>query len=295
MIDLHIHSTNSDGADTVIELLKKAQEKGLTYISITDHDNCNGYTELEKINVKEYYQGKVIPGIEIKCSYGKNLIEVLGYNIDTKKMTKWVGEFYKDKSRDKIQTRYFNILYDKCKKMGLSIEDKEKIKWNPENDWASVTIYKEIKKNEENKEKLQNDLWEDFDVFSKKYCGNPQCEFYIDKTPDYPTTQQAIDIIKACGGLVFLPHLFIYNWADNKEKLINDILEKYDIDGIECMHSSFKEEQIQYLIKLCNERHYYKSGGSDYHGSNKPKIDMAVGKGNLIIPDEFVEEWYRKS
>ncbi|MCI8654925.1 MAG: PHP domain-containing protein [Clostridia bacterium] len=291
MIDLHMHSTNSDGADTVIELLKKAQEKNLTYISITDHDNCNAYMELEKIDVKKYYKGCIIPGIEIKCSYGKNLIEVLGYKIDTKKMKKWIDQFYKDKSRDKIQDRYFNILYEKCLEMNLIMDNKEKINWNPKNDWASVTIYKEIKKHKENKEKVPSDLWEEFDIFSKKYCGNPQCEFYIDKTPDYPTTKQAIEIIKSCGGLVFLPHLFIYKWAEDKKKLIKDILEKYEIDGIECMHSSFTEEQIQYLIELCNDMHYYKSGGSDYHGSNKADIDMGVGKGNLQIPEEFVMPW----
>lgn len=291
MIDLHMHSTNSDGADTVIELLKKSQEKGLTYISITDHDNCNGYMELENIDVKKYYQGVIISGIEIKCSYGKNLIEVLGYKIDTKKMKKWTDEFYKDKSRDKIQNRYFNILYEKCKEKGLTMEEKEKIDWNPKNDWASVTIYKEIKKHKENKEKVPSDLWEEFDIFSKKYCGNPQCEFYIDKTLDYPTTKQAIEAIKDCGGLVFLPHLFIYKWAEDKKELIENILAQYEIDGIECMHSSFTEEQIQYLIELCNSRQYYKSGGSDYHGKNKPNIKMGVGKGNLQVPEEFVMSW----
>lgn len=291
MIDLHMHSTNSDGTDSVIELLKKAQENKLTYIAITDHDNCNGYIELENINISEYYTGEIIPGIEIKCSYGKNLIEVLGYKIDTKKMKKWADEFYKDKSRDKTQTKYLNILYDKCIKMGLVMKNKEEIPWNPNNDWASVAIYNEIKSHPENKEKLPEDLWQEFDAFSKKYCGNPMYQFYIDKTLDYPTTQEAIDAIRSCGGLVFLPHLFIYKWAEDKEKLIDDILNRYEVDGIECMHSSFSEQQIEYLTNLCNERHYYKSGGSDYHGLNKPNIHMGVGKGNLQIPEEFVEEW----
>ena len=291
MIDLHMHSTHSDGADSIIELLKKAQDMNLTHIAITDHDNCNGYNELKNIDISQYYNGTIIPGIEIKCSYGKNLIEVLGYKINIEKMQKWVAEYYKDKSREKIQTKYFNILYDKCIQMGLVMNEKSKIDWNPKNDWGSVTIYHEIKKHPENKEKLPEDLWEEFDVFSKKYCGNPQHEFYIDKTQDYPSTQEAIDAIKSCDGLVFLPHLFIYKWAENKEKLIDDILEKYEIDGIECMHSNFSEEQIEYLINLCNERKYYKSGGSDYHGINKKNIEMGVGKGNLKIPEEFIKEW----
>ena len=291
MIDLHMHTNNSDGTDSVKDILKKAQEKGLKYISITDHDNCNGYLELEKIDVKKYYNGKIVPGIEIKCSYGEHLIEVLGYKIDTKKMKQWTDEFYKDKTREQIQTKYFNILYDKCIDMGLIMQEKKLIEWNPKNDWASVTIYNEIKRHEENKEKLPEDLWNEFDVFSKKYCGNSKYQFYIDKTADYPSTEEAIEIIKKCGGLAFLPHLFIYKWADNKKELIDDILNKYKVDGIECMHSSFSDEEIQYLINLCNERHYFKSGGSDYHGANKPKIQMGSGKGNLQIPEYFVEEW----
>ena len=50
MIDLHIHTTYSDGADSLIDVLKKAEEKGLSYISITDHDNCNAYKELKNID-----------------------------------------------------------------------------------------------------------------------------------------------------------------------------------------------------------------------------------------------------
>ena len=53
MIDLHIHSTNSDGTDSVVEILKKAQDLKLDYISITDHDNCNAYNEVKNIDIKK--------------------------------------------------------------------------------------------------------------------------------------------------------------------------------------------------------------------------------------------------
>ena len=206
-------------------------------------------------------------------------------------MKAWTKEFYKDKSREKLQTKYFNIQYEKAIEMGLIMSSKEEIKWNPKNDWGSATIYNEIKKHPENQAKLPEDLWSEFDVFSKKYCGDENYPMYIDKTPDYPSTAEAVRAIKECGGLAFLPHLFIYKWAKDKYKLIDDILEKYDIDGIECMHNTFTEEQIKYLIDLCNKRKYFKSGGSDYHGKNKPNIDMGCGKGNLKIPNEWVEEW----
>ena len=285
MIDLHIHTTYSDGADSLIEVLKKAEDLKLEYISITDHDTCEAYEELEKIDYKKYYTGIIIPGIEIKCAYGNRLIEVLGYNIDTKIMNDYMREYHKTHSKEILQQKYFDILYDRCLEMGLTLSNKSEMEFNPAHDWASVTIYKEIKTHEENKEKLPEDLWEDFTTFSKKYCGNTDFKLFIDKSKDYLTVQEAVDIIKKSGGLVFLPHVFIYKWAEDKNKLLDDLVEKYDVDGIECMHSEFSEEQIQYLIGFCKRNNLLISGGTDYHGDNKPDIKLGIGKGNLKVPD----------
>lgn len=291
MIDLHIHTTYSDGADTLAEVLKKAEDLKLEYISITDHDNCYSYDELKKMDVSKYYTGNIIPGIEIKCSYKGRLIEVLGYKIDTDKMTEWVKEFYKDKTKSILQQKYFDILYEKCLEMNLVLSPKEKITFDSNKDWASVTIYNDIKSHLENEELVPEDLWDNFNSFSKKYCGNPNHILYIDKTADYPTLQESINAIKHANGLVFLPHLFIHKWADDIEALIDNILENYDIDGIECYHSEFNEENIEYLKKLCKERKYLMSGGSDYHGTNKKGIELAVGKGNLKIEKKIIQDW----
>lgn len=291
MIDLHIHTTYSDGADSLIDVLKKAEENKLEYISITDHDNCNAYKELNEIDISQYYTGKIIPGIEIKCSYNRRLIEVLGYKIDTDKMILWTQEFYKDKTRDILQQKYFDLLYDKCLKMNLILSPKDNIEFDSKKDWASAKIYNDIKSHIENKQLVPADMWEDFNNFSKKYCGNPEHILYIDKTQDYPTLQESIEAIKQAGGLVFLPHLFIHKWADNIYEVIDDILEKYEIDGIECYHSEFSDENIEYLLELCNDKKYFMSGGSDYHGSNKRNIEMAVGKGNLKIEKDIIKKW----
>ena len=291
MIDLHIHTNYSDGADTLIDVLKKAQERKLEYISITDHDNCNVYTELSKIDVAQYFDGVIIPGIEIKCGYQGRLIEILGYKINTKKMQEWTNEFYKDKTKPILQQKYFDILYDKCLNANLIMRPKAEVEFDSNKDWASVTIFNEIKKHVENISKLPDDFLQDFNTFSKKYCGNKNGYWFIDKTKDYPTIQEAITAIKECNGLVFLPHLFIYKWSENIEQMIEDILHNYSIDGIECMHSEFNQKQIDYLIDLCNKRGYYVSGGSDYHGVNKPNIEMEVGKGNLQIEKRLIEDW----
>lgn len=291
MIDLHIHTNNSDGTDTVEELLKKAETLNLEYISITDHDNCNGYEQLKKINISNFFSGKIIPGIEIKCTYQKRTIEVLGYKINTDVMNRWMQEFYKYKQRDTLQIKYFNLLYEKCKKMGLVLSDKDKIIWNPQNDWASFTIYSELKKHPENQNIMPEDMWAEFSGFNRKYCNNPEHILYIDKSEDYPTLQQTINAIKEAGGLVFMPHLFIYRWVENKKEFIETLVDNYEIDGLECFYTDFSEEQTQYLINLCNNRKLYKSGGSDYHGLNKEKISLAKGYGNLNIDKNIIQDW----
>lgn len=293
MIDLHTHTNYSDGADPLIDLLKNAEKAKLEYLAITDHDNCKAYKELRSLDVSQYFSGKIIPGVEIKCSYGHSLMEVLGYNIDTDKFTAWADEYYKDKSKPALQAKYFNIMYDNCINYGLVMSDKKDVDFDPEINWASVQIYKEIKKHPENEKLLPADLWAEFNVFSKKYCGNPKYPFYMDKTKDYPTLQDAIDVIKSCSGLVFIAHVFIYNWAEDKKKLLQDILDNYHIDGIECIHSDFTEEESQYLLEFCKKNNYLISGGSDYHGKNKVNIEIAVGKGNLCINSKLVTNWIK--
>ena len=96
------------------------------------------------------------------------------------------------------------------------------------------------------------------------------------------------------GGLAFIAHVYVYNWAKDKKALIDDLISHYDFDGIECYYSEFSEEQIQYVLEVCKKRGLYKSGGCDFHGENKPHIQLGIGKGNLKIPNEIIEEWYGK-
>lgn len=294
MIDMHMHTTYSDGADSLIEILKKAESLKLEYISITDHDTCEGYKELAKLDVKKYFSGQIINGVEIKCAYKKRLIEILGYKVDPKVINNFMEEFHKTKSKEILQQKYFDILHERCKDMGLVMSKKEDIEFNPKTDWASIKIYNDIKAHEENKLKVPDDFWSEFNIFSKKYCGDVNYPLYIDKSEDYLQLDEAIKLVKDAGGLVFLPHIFIYKWAEDKKKLLDDIVAEYDIDGIECMHSEFSQDDIDYLLEYTQKNNFYRSGGSDYHGKNKVGIEMAVGKGNLKIESYLIQDWVNK-
>lgn len=294
MIDMHMHTTYSDGADSLIEVLKKAESLKLEYISITDHDTCEGYKELAKLDVKKYFSGQIINGVEIKCAYKKRLIEILGYKVDPKVINNFMEDFHKTKSKEILQQKYFDILHERCKDMGLVMSKKEDIEFNPKTDWASIKIYNDIKAHEENKLKVPDDFWSEFNIFSKKYCGDVNYPLYIDKSEDYLQLDEAIKLVKDAGGLVFLPHIFIYKWAEDKKKLLDDIVAEYDVDGIECMHSEFSQDDIDYLLNYTQKNHFYRSGGSDYHGKNKVGIEMAVGKGNLKIESYLIQDWVNK-
>ena len=291
MIDMHIHTHNSDGTDSVKELLEKAENLKLKYISITDHDTCRSYDEIKNTDYTNIFSGTIVKGIEMKVFYNGGTIEVVGYKINTEIMSQWLNDFYKDKSREVLQKKYFNLLYGKCKQMGLLLADKEKINWNPQKDWASFVIYTEIKNHLENRKKVPDDLWESFSGFNRKYCNDPKHILYIDKSDDYPSLPEAIHAIKKANGLVFMPHLYIYKWIKNKEQFINDLISNYEIDGIECYYTDFTEKQTQYLLDLCDRKGLYKSGGSDYHGENKPRISLAKGYGNLNISEKIIENW----
>ncbi len=291
MIDLHIHTTYSDGTNSVREILQMAEKLKLDVISITDHDTCKAYEELETIKMDKIFSGKIIPGVELKCCYKDRVVEVLGYKINPNKMNEWLQEFYKNKSFDSLQKKYFDHFYQASIQMGLIMTKKEEIHWNPKKEWASITIYQEIKSHPENEEKLPKDLWEDVNIFLKKYCGDKQHPFYIDKSGDYPSIEEATQAIKKAEGLVFLPHLYIYKWITDKKEYIKEIKERYGIDGVEAYYTTFTEEETKEIIEIAKQEGLFISGGSDYHGAHKIGIELGSGKGNLKINKEIIKEW----
>lgn len=289
MIDLHTHTKYSDGADSLIELLKNAESKKLNIISITDHNTALAYDELEKMNYKQYYTGKIIPGIELNTKVLGVPIEILGYGIDYKKMNEILGDVYiPAEERNKIEVKR---LYDKCIKAGIKLE-KDCLKNFDGTSFASKFIQAEIKKYQENKDIITEDAWNDTKVFYRKYMSNPEGILYVEMDDFVPDFNVASELVKKAGGLVFLPH--IYEYRENSERILSYILENYKIDGIECFYTTFTDEQKTGLVKLCKDRELYMSGGSDYHGKNKPNVDVGIGFGNLKVEDSIIDDWIEK-
>ena len=106
MVDLHIHTTESDGHDTPKEILEKAEKLKLSIISITDHESINAYNILDKEDVSKIFSGKIIKGIELKSCYDGRIVDILGYGINPKIINEYLEEVYREKTHAFLQTKY---------------------------------------------------------------------------------------------------------------------------------------------------------------------------------------------
>lgn len=292
MIDLHIHTKYSDGTSEVLEILKMAEEKQLEYISITDHNSCIAYKELENIDIKKYYSGKIITGVELNTSINGINIELLGYGIDTKYIQEKLKTMYiTAKERNEIEK---DQLIQRCNNLKIELEDPEMKYFDEQiHKYYSTYLLEQIKKNPINKKYfLSQESWEDAMKFYRKEMCNEKSEFYIDNTKLYPSIEEVIKLIKQANGLVFVPHIYIY--GEKSEIVFKNIINNYKVDGFECFHSKFTKEQSQEILKYAKENNYYISGGSDYHGKVKPEIKIGEGKDNLNINKEIILPWINK-
>ena len=160
------------------------------------------------------------------------------------------------------------------------------------NMFTSKFIHAEITKYEENKKFLDETAWNDTIIFYRKYMSNPECMLYVEMDDFVPEFNIAADLVRKSGGLIFLPHIFEYK--ENSMKILNYIIENYEFDGIECFYTTFTGEQSKELLNICKLHNLYISGGSDYHGKAKPKVDVGVGYGNLKVQDEIINDWKDK-
>lgn len=289
MIDIHMHTIHSDGDKTVEEILKMCEEKDLEYVSITDHNTCKQYED-EALN-KNIFTGKIIKGVEMNATFKNKKIEVLGYKIkDTKIIEEWSQKFFSNEVLRKQQEEAKRKLLDVCDKKGL-VYDENKIEKNiPLTDYITIYIYKELMRHEENYEIL-GEFTESLNVFIRKGLMNPDSEYYTgsDNVPK-PQYKDVVDVIHKAGGLAFLAHPFEYRF-DNTIDFIDELRKEKELNGIECFHPSANENEMLSLIEYAKKNNLYISGGSDYHGKKKPDVEIGIGKGNLNIPKEIIEEW----
>lgn len=286
LIDLHTHTTKSDGTYTPNELLIEAENKGLKLLSITDHECVDAYFEIDR----KLFSGEIIPGVELRTSCFGVAIELLGYGFDINKMKDTIEKFnYKDTKE--LDSYMMNLAYEQYTKRGVKL-DSNFIEEYDSNTYPRFSKYllASIKKYDENQEFLR-DLAEEKSFF-RQCMTNPNSPLFLDLSTAFPTISELISEIKNAGGLVAIPHIFEYK--ENAEKILKHLLENHDIDIIECYYSSFTTEQTEYLLDMCSKYNKFVSGGSDFHGEVRQEVELGKGKkNNLSIPYTNIKNWIK--
>ncbi len=261
MVDFHVHSVYSDGTDELQELIGKAKNLNLKYLSITDHDTIGSQKE-----AREICDGALnyINGIEISIQYPLTL-HMLGYNYDLNN-DHFVSEIsrlktYRDERNKKIAKNFQDLGFDITLQEVIE-EAKGRIVGRPH--FASVLVKKGYFEN--NKEV--------FDKFLSK--GKPAYENKLRFD-----MEKSISLIHEANGLAVWAHP--YSAVEDEEDLLK-LLKKlisYGLDGIEVYYSSYDQNKVENLQKLAKKFDLLMTAGSDYHGLNKDiplGVDVSVDK-----------------
>lgn len=286
MIDLHIHTTSSDGSDEPKDILIKAQQAGLKYISITDHDSIGAYKKLKDIKINNYFEGKIIPGCEFSVVHNGKPIEVLGFGIDIDTINS-VGVVSDEKFLER-ENSYLKKMINVCKNLNIKYSNNLSIKNGKY--FATQIMHADIRKYPENQKYFTNEIWESLNAFYRTCVNNESSPFFLNQLKDYPTVKEASDLIKRAGGKAFLAHLYGY-FVDNYEEFLNSMTSLNALDGIECYHSIHSIKNTKYLLDYCNNHKLYASGGSDYHGKLKPNVKIGESIADVKIPYTILEPW----
>ncbi len=288
MVDLHMHTTYSDGDKSVEEILNMCEERKLEYISITDHNTCKQYND--KAMKENNFTGKIIRGTEQNAvSQGRN-VEILGYNVDTDVMNEWCQKYYSEEKLREQQAIFYKRLLDICDKHGLKYDETKIEKPKKATQFTETLIYAELLRHKENYEIL-GEFTKSMGIFYRKGLSNPNSSYFMNHIEFRPSSQEVVDIIHQAGGKAFLAHPFEYKFED-AIGFIDNLRKETKLDGIECFHpSSADDNKKDILVEYARKNNLYISGGSDYHGKPKPDIEIGIGRGNLNISKELIEEW----
>jgi predicted metal-dependent phosphoesterase TrpH len=276
MIDLHMHSTFSDGTFTPSELAAKAKGFGLTAIALTDHDCTDGLDEFLKACATNSDQPKLtgIPGVEISADVKRGTMHILGYFIDYKnaKLEKTLVQI-----RDGRKIRNEEIL-KKLNGLGFKLTWDEVAAFAGEDvvgrpHFAQAMISKGYVASSEKA----------FELYLKK--GKPG---YADRFRLPPG--ESIGIILQAGGVPVLAHPFTLEL--DKQALRNYVseLKNSGLLGIEVFYPEHSEPMVTEYLALAKELDLVTTGGSDFHGTVNPKIRMGIGFGPLKVPDQIVDD-----
>lgn len=279
IVDLHVHSTESDGTFTPEQVALAAKDAGLSAFALTDHDTASGVVKAASAALECGIE--LIPGIELSTQYeiptAKNQskeVHIVGLYIDpaSPKLLAKTDEFRK--CRDSRNEKIVEALQQE----GFDITMEKLIADNPDSVITRANIARYLYQHG-----MINSVQEAFD----KYIGDG-CKCYIGRFKVTP--MEAVELIHEAGGIAILAHPLLYHMSTVTLQRLIDDLKAVGLDGIEAIYSSYTTGEEQFVKKLARENNLLISGGSDFHGENKPSIHLGTGRGHLYIPYSILED-----
>ncbi|MDW8262103.1 MAG: PHP domain-containing protein [Phycisphaerales bacterium] len=271
-VDLHCHSTASDGTFRPAQVIQLAHRCGVSALSLTDHDTVGGIAEAA--DAAAGLGIEFLPGIEISSEFPKpGTLHMLGYGIDPSSPALQALTARLVEARRERNPRIIHRLNE----LGIAVSMED---WLAEAaggvpgrpHLAAVLVRKGY----------VSSVRQAFD----RYLGEGR-PAYVEK--DRLSSREAIDLIRQAGGVAVLAHpvqLRRENFAQ-VETIVKQLMDE-GLGGLEVLHSDHDELTVRELQRIAERFGLLKTGGSDFHGSNKPEIRLGVANGR-VVPREWFE------
>ena len=272
MIDLHTHSTYSDGTVAPAPLIRLAEEAGLTAVALCDHDTVAGLPEF--LSAARESAVEAVPGVEFSTDFGRQELHILGLFIEPEHYGAIDG-YLRDTQAGKEESQ--RKLIRALQGAGIFL-DYEKIRAG-------------TPKGQVNRALIAAEMMRLGYVPSVKEAFHrwlsPSRGYYI--PPRRVDVFDAIAFLKSIGAVVILAHAFL-NVTEPELRAFLPRAKAAGLDGMETLYPKFTREQTLLAGQIAREFDLLHSGGSDFHGENKPDIRIGTGRGNISVPEAFLAE-----
>lgn len=277
-IDLHTHSTRSDGTLTPSELIRYAAQKGLAAIALTDHDTIDGIEEAVQAARSLSSQDpdalvpEVIPGVELSTEYRGKDIHIVGLFID------WQNREFADRLRGFADAR----IYRNRKMCSLLTENGCPVSYEDLEAAFPDTV---ITRAHFAQYLLDRGMISSIDEAFRKLIGD-DCPCFVPR--EKITPHDAVRFLLRFGGVPILAHPLQYKMSETELDALVASLTGLGLDGIEVYYSTHRQADTANLSRIAEKYGLLLSGGSDFHGTRKQNLDLGTGYGHLYVPDTIL-------
>lgn len=269
--DLHTHSVYSDGTLTPFELVDAAVGSGLSALAMTDHNTVAGLPDF--VCAAEGKPIEIVPGVEFTTADNGIELHILGLFV-TPEMYGDINRYIARATELKDESNY--KLINRLRERGYDITFREVIE-NSKGHINRANIAAQLVK----KGYLKS-ISEGFETILHKKYG-------LYEPPERLSSTDTISFIRSIGAVAVWAHPYFHMTFDQAEEFLPRAV-KAGLQGMETMYSTYDEETTLKAREVCGRFGLCESGGSDFHGANKPHILLGKGQGNLQIPYAFYEK-----